>query len=174
MYDYIISLDPSGAFYEGKGTTGICMFDANRMLVNWVDDIKATDFESMEEYWDAHCLMIQDTIKYYHFDKKKVIIVIEDYLLYQSKVVDQINSRMETPKLIGVLQHFCWQQGYNYYMQAAARVINRWDDDILVYKKYIRRKGRGFVTLDGESISKHKRDSIRHAVHFAEFKNKEK
>ena len=28
-YNYVLALDPSGNFHEGKGTTGYCLLDAN-------------------------------------------------------------------------------------------------------------------------------------------------
>lgn len=169
----ILALDPSGAFYEGSGTTGICCFDTKRMLPLWVETLQASTFTQMEEYWDAHCIFIEDLIRYYRLQASDMMIVIEDYLLYSTKVQTQINSRMETPKLIGVLQHFIWQHHWPYYMQAATNVVNRWNDSILLHKGYLTQKANKlYLAASQELTNEHNRDALRHAIHYATFKNK--
>lgn len=169
---YCMALDPSGAFFEGKGTTGVCFFEMDSKKIQWVEEIRAKDFLGMEEYWDAHCQLILDTLRHYKLPRSELTIVIEDYLLYANKAEEQTNSRMETPKLIGVLQHFCWKEGIPYFMQAAARVVKRWSDEVLIHKGYLKAKGKSAVLSDGSYINKHKRDAIRHAIHYATFRNK--
>jgi hypothetical protein len=82
---------------------------------------------------------------------------------------------METPKLIGVIQHFCWQKDIPYYMQTAGEVKNRWNNEVLAYKGYIKPRGRGWFPASGtaDTYTHHSLDAIRHAVHFATFRNKE-
>lgn len=168
-YKFILGLDPSGNFYEGKGTTGWCIFNTLDNRVIKAGSISAKDFENQEGYWFAHMDLITDTNKKY---KKKLIIVMEDYMLYASKAKDQINSRMETPKLIGILQLHCYSNGIPYVMQTASEVKKRWTNVILHYKGYIKEYKRGY-TIPGtkEKIDRHCLDSIRHAVHYATFKN---
>ena len=72
---------------------------------------------------------------------------------------------METSKLIGILQHWCYTHGIPYYMQPAGLVKKRWADDILVHKGYLKKKGNRY------EVCEHTRDSMRHALHFANFRN---
>lgn len=169
----ILALDPSGSFYEGKGTTGWCLFDTNQNKILTTGDICATKYPAMEQYWHQHCLLIEDMHKAYG---SNLFVVMEDYLLYGDKVHSQINSRMETPKLIGLLQYFCWKEYIPYYMQTASEVKNRWTDAILEHKGYIKLEKRRYVvntTGEPQLIHRHCRDAIRHAVHFSTFKIKE-
>lgn len=158
-YKYIIALDPSGSFWEGKGTTGISIFSAIEKKFLKRTFISAKDFNTAEEYWEAHIKFLEENIN------KDTCIVIEDYLLYADKATQQINSRMETPKLIGILQHWCHMNNVPYYMQTASLVKKRWTDEILYHKGYLEKKGKRYT------VCEHTRDSMRHAVHFATFKN---
>lgn len=170
-YKFILGLDPSGSFYEGKGTTGWCIFNTTDNKVIKAGSISAKDFMTQEDYWYAHMDLITNTHKKY---KKQLVVVMEDYLLYASKAKEQINSRMETPKLIGIMQLHCYSSNIPYWMQRAADVKTRWANNILHYKGYIKEYKKGYVVPDTkEKIDRHCLDSIRHAVHYATFKNKE-
>ena len=164
----ILALDPSGSFYEGKGTTGYCVYDTRKKTFITCGSIFAKHFRTMEEYWDAVIQLIITTKNQY----PDMMLVCEDYLLYATKLQDQINSRMETPKLIGVIQHHCWRYQIPYYMQTAAEVKNRWTDKILVYKGYIKPYRRGYLPTSGDTTTytHHSLDAIRHAIHYATFK----
>jgi hypothetical protein len=168
-YRYVLALDPSGSFEEGKGTTGWCLFDTQKKQIlktGWCD---AKNFTFKEQYWDAHVLLIAAICEMVH---EKVMVVIEDYVLYETKKDAQVNSKMETCKLIGIIQHYCWIHKIDYFMELASAVKNRWSNSILVYKKYILSKGNHFIVLaTGEQVNRHAIDAIRHAVHFATFKN---
>lgn len=163
-YNYILALDPSGNFNEGKGTTGYCLLDANADKIIEYGFISSTDYSSMESYWYAHIRLLN------RIYNKQTVIVIEDYLLYGSKKDNQINSRMETPKLIGALQLHCYRHHIHYILQPASEVKNRWTDTILDHKGYFKIVGNG-TKLNDKYISKHTKDAIRHAVHFNTFKN---
>lgn len=171
QYKFILALDPSGNFTEGKGTTGWCIFNTSDDKVIKAGSISAKDFTTKEGYWNEHLSLITKTKKNYN---KNLIIVMEDYFLYASKAQDQINSRMETPKLIGIIQLHCYAQGIPVFMQKASEVKNRWTNNILHHKEYINEHKRGYVIPNSkEQIDRHCLDSIRHAVHYATFKNKE-
>lgn len=166
-----MALDPSGSFTEGKGTTGWCFFDIRNDKVIRAGAISAVDYTMMEGYWDAHIKLIN---KYANQYKNQILILMEDYILYANKSDAQINSRMETCKLLGLLQHLCWARGINYRMQLASEVKTRWSDEILCHKKYIIKFGNGFALENGTTLNRHCKDAIRHAVHFAKFRNKPK
>jgi len=168
-YKWIIALDPSGSYREGKGTTGYSVFHAaeNKFIDKGV--IQANGFSCAEAYWDKH-LELLNKIIFSARGKRlgkpdKTIIVIEDYLLYANKAQEQINSRFETSKLIGIIQHWCYKHNIPYWMQNAGLVKSRWTDEILAYKGYLKKKGQRW------EVCEHTRDSMRHAVHFATFEN---
>lgn len=165
-YKSILALDPSGNYTEGKGTTGWCLFDAEQNKIITTGFLEADKSEGFESYWDWHLGIIDHAER----NSDSLMVVIEDYVLYAHKSNAQINSKMETPKLIGVLQHYCWQEGIPYKMQLAAEVKNRWTDEILVHKGYLEKAGNRHK-VNGHAINRHVKDSIRHAVHFNTFKN---
>lgn len=170
LYKTILALDPSGSFYEGKGTTGWCLFNCNNNQITTVGSLRAKDYTDMCAYWQAHLDLIE---QYYH---PGTIIVCEDYLLYAHKAAEQTNSRMETPKVIGCIQLFCWQKNIPYYMQTAGEVKPRWTNEILHYKGFLKQQGRRYVPVAQQlqDSTHHSLDAIRHAVHYATFRNKEK
>lgn len=167
-YRYVLAIDPSGSFHEGKGTTGWCLMDTIENIIIRSDFISAEDYSMMEGYWDAHLKLLSTYARNY---KQQLVVVIEDYLLYATKSDVQINSRMETCKLIGAMQHHCWKTGIRYFMQTASLVKSRWTDEILCHKKYLVKQKVGYALSNGKTLNKHCKDSIRHAVHFATFKN---
>lgn len=169
-YKHILAIDPSGNFEEGKGTTGTCLFNTITNCIEYLKDIHANVFENKETYWQAHLQYLNDILQRYD----SVLIVIEDFTLDPRRALQQSHSKMETPKLIGILQLYCQQNNIPYKMQRAVEVKNRWADHILEYKKYIQKKNRMYYTPNSNKpISRHCKDAIRHAVHFATFYNKE-
>lgn len=168
-YKWILGIDPSGSFTEGKGTTGICLIDAETLQIIHAEDITARSFTSKEDYWEHHLHTIRSFLQRPNRKNRfnDTMVVIEDYILYANKAQSQINSRMETPKLIGIIQLWCTQNNIPYTMQFAHEVKNRWKDNILEWKGILKRKNGRF------QYNEHIRDSIRHAVHYAVFKNKE-
>ena len=168
-YKTILSIDPSGNFHEGKGTTGLCILNASTNKIRMTKSISAKSYNTQEEYRDAILIFIAKAVKRY----KSLVIVMEDYLLYKHKAETQINSKMETPKLIGVIQYYCWCNKIALSLQPAHMVKNRWCDEILEHKGYIKKRGGCFIVPDTkELIDRHAKDAIRHAVHFKNFKNK--
>lgn len=171
-FSHILAIDPSGNFEEGKGTTGFCLFDCEANKILGLKNVTASDFSSKETYWQEHINIINKirmNPKY-----RNVAIVIEDFMLDPKRALQQSHSRMETPKLIGIIQLHCSTHNIPYTMQRPTDVKNRWADHILEYKKYIVKKGNTYVLPDTKkSISRHCKDAIRHAVHFHLFKNKE-
>lgn len=167
-YDLILAFDPSGNFEEGKGTTGVCIFACKNNCINKLKDIHASTFESKEAYWQAHIDLIDQIVN----TMPNTIVVIEDFTLDPRRALQQSHSKMETPKLIGILQLHCQQHNIPYKMQRAVEVKNRWADHILEFKKYIVKKNRMYYLPNGiKPISRHCKDAIRHAVHFATFYN---
>lgn len=167
-YKRILAIDPSGSYHEGNGTTGWCLLNTENNEIIDHGNIDAENFKCMEAYWDEHIKLIYD------LTDEDTIVIIEDYILYATKLDSQINSRMETPKLIGILQHYCWLEHKPYYMQLASEVKSRWTNEILIYKKIIYAKGNKHYTdpYFKRHINRHCIDAIRHAIHYNSFRNK--
>jgi len=171
-YSFVLALDPSGSYHEGKGTTGWSVYNCLDKNIIHGGSIPAASFNFMEAYWDEHIRIIASFDTKYH---KKFVVVIEDYLLYANKAESQINSHMETCKLIGVIQHYCWTHQIPYVMQCASEVKLRWSNEILLYKKIVSRKEKKYyIPVNKKPIDRHCLDSIRHGIHYATFKNETK
>lgn len=167
LYPHIIAIDPSGAFYEGQGTTGICVFNTVDKYVQHSQTIAALKYEAAYSYWNAHISVLEDLLKKY----PKAAVVVEDYILYGEKAMEQVNSRMETCQLLGVLKYHLSRNRIPHRIETASTVMGRWTNDILEYKGYIKKKGRSFVDARGNKLCRHELDAVRHAVHNATFYN---
>jgi hypothetical protein len=138
------------------------------MGIIYVQDLSAKNYTSKEDYWKAHT----DYIKQFATSFKNIIIIIENFTLDPRRAMQQSHSKMETPKLIGILQLFCRENNIPYKMQRPVEVKNRWADKILEFKGYIvKRKHMYYTATHNKPISRHCKDAIRHAVHFATFYN---
>jgi hypothetical protein len=152
-----ISLDISGNFHEGKGTTGVAIEVDD--FIN-LSEISSKDYQSAEEYWDAHVELIQ-----WLFPDQ---IIVEGYRLYHHKgqsASAQAKSILETPQLLGVVRITAYQFHIPLEIQYAAEVKTRWNEDLLVRKGYLEKKGNKYY-YKGEITSPHKRDALKHLLHF--------
>lgn len=169
-YRYTMGIDPSGAFKEGKGTTGWCVLDNRTNSILRIGTISAKDYNTEVEYWDAHI----DKIKWVRRHYKSLAISIEDYILYKSSAMAQVNSQLETVQLLGIIKHFCYFNNLKVFIRPAVAVKTRWSDNILIRKNIIRKVGTRYMLPDSKQIiCDHERDSIRHAIHFNTFENEE-
>jgi len=171
MRDRILAIDPSGAYLEGTGTSGICYFNALTDRIIQSDCLLATDYDKPTSYWRAH----KQFIEWAHEQTPgQLAIVIEDYLIYASRADTHINSHMETSQLIGYLKVCCDEMDIPVTMQPAHEVKSRWANGILMHKGYIFRDGRHFAcetALGVKPVCIHEIDAIRHAIHYSKFKN---
>jgi hypothetical protein len=166
-YDYILSIDPSGSFHEGQGTTGWVLGNKFGRVIEH-GFITAKNFKSPEAFWQAHNILIAAMADHY---KEKLVVVIEDYLVYADKAQAQINSRMETCRLLGVMQVFCFEAGVDYHFQRAVDVKSRWSNEILESEEILYSHGTYYTLVqDDKKINRHEIDALRHMLHFATFK----
>lgn len=165
--NYVLAFDPSGNWFEGKGTTGWCLYDLKTNKVVKFGFISASAYVSQVRYWDAHIDLIDGLAGY------KPILVIEGYRLYGDVATAQINSQLETPQLIGAIKYEAWQRGMPIITQTASEVKLRWKDETLIHKGVFEKDGNT-IKLNGYPTSDHIRDAVRHAIHFATYKNKKK
>lgn len=168
-YKYILAFDPSGNFHEGKGTTGWVVMDHKENLLER-GYISAKQYRCPEEFWQAHLDLID---KYHNMYRNNLIVVMEDYVLYRDKSNNQTNSKMETCRLLGLMQWRCWVLKQPYTLQLAASVKVRWSDELLYRERIIRRDGRNIIhNKSGLSLGLiHTRDAFRHAIHYAATRN---
>lgn len=159
---YVLGIDPSGNFKEGKGITGWALLDTQSNKIAKFGYISAAMYTNQYAYWDAHITLIDSLAGF------APAIVIEDYLLYCNRADSQINSRMETPQLLGVLKFECYKRGIAIHVQTAVSVKTRWKDDILIKKGYLNKKGRSYY-IGSILVSDHIKDAIRHAAHYSVF-----
>ena len=169
MKKVVLALDPSGAYNEGKGTTGWCLMDTKTKEVIHKGALYAEEYHTDIDYWKAHL----DLVRRYEGEfPMQMAVVIEDYLLYAEKADSQINSRFETSQLIGVLKYWCTDKGIPVYMQTAGEVKNRWANPVLQGKGIIALKGRTYeLCCLRKHINRHELDALRHALHFSYFYN---
>ena len=160
MKPYIIGIDPSGSFKEGKGTTGIVVLNPEGQLIEHCI-VEAKDYKSQIEYWYAISMYLQCKVDEY----TNVVFSVEDYVLYATSAKAQINSEMETSKLIGAITMLAYDLKVPMYIRNASQVMNRWANDILLHKGLIFKKGNRYADINGEYINPHSLDALRHAVH---------
>ena len=123
-----MGIDPSGAYKEGKGTTGWCILDNRTNKLLRVGTISAKNYDSAIEFWHAHVEAIAKMRRHY----KSLAISIEDYILYKSSAMAQVNSQLETVQLIGIIKHYCYYNDLEIFIRPAVAVKKRWSDDILL------------------------------------------
>ena len=174
-YGHILAIDPSGAYEEGQGITGWCLMhhnDKDKQLFIDTGYIDSGKFISALAYWTVHTKLIQNKAALYPDD---LIVVIEDYILYEDKAESQIHSKMETVRLIGILEYFCYVNHIPFKLQTANTVVNRWNNTVLLHKNIIVETQPKYFMLPNNNfrLNRHILDSIRHATHFATFRNKE-
>lgn len=169
-YKHILALDPSGNFDEGKGTTGWVLMNYKEKLIA-SGAISANDYRSKEEYYEAILELIdKNHIKY---RTGGFILVMEEYVLYRDKAVTQTNSKMETCRLLGIIQQHCWRCDIDYTMQLASMVKHRWSDELLLREGIFYSDNRGIRHTESNywMNTLHVRDAFRHAIHYCLCRN---
>lgn len=177
---YILGCDPSGSYKEGNGTTGLALYDRETKSIIQCSSVEAHAYTPWQEYYKAVWKKLWWMARDYPND---IVVVIEDYLLYASKANAQINSILETPRLIGYLLMKLYEHETPACTQRAVDVKNRWSDDILEHHGIITKVGKNktyehchgyspyIVTVNEYDmpLQSHHLDAIRHAVHYGHF-----
>ncbi len=154
----VLAIDPSGNFQEGKGTTGYVLMQVNDDLsydVIEVGQIQAGAYLNRLDYWGAHIKLLKP--KYANH------VVIEDFRLYNHSgmsAATQSHSLMETPRLLGLLEHTCHIMKLPYTMQMAAQQ-KPWSDTILVNLGFLERVGKRYYLKD-KQVNDHQRSAFKH------------
>lgn len=160
----VVGIDPSGSYNEGKGTTGWCVLDSEGDLAAH-GIIDAKNFASQLQYWNGVIREIDELLE----QNPSAALSIEDYILYAASAKAQINSSMETSKLIGAITMFAYTKGTHIFLRNASQVKNRWTNEILEHMNLIQKHGNTWADMQGNVINQHSMDAIRHAMHCYHF-----
>lgn len=153
----ILSIDPSGEFENGSGTTGFAFFE-NKEL-QYFSHIKASSYTTQMMYWDG---VLSEIIK-----SNADVIVCENFHLFPHKAKQQSFSTMETSQLIGAIKMQAYDNNHTVIFQSPsckARVT----DDILVKEKVFEKRG-SLIYVNGKRTNLHERDAIRHGIYFLRY-----
>jgi|SRR6185312_3241864 len=154
-------MDVSGNFKEGMGTTGYAVMENGEL--DHVGQISANGFDSAESYWQEHVWLLS-------FEKPDHF-VFEGYRLYNHRgqaASSQANSILETPQLIGALRLASYGLKIPFTIQYASQVKTRWSDSVLQHLGVLDTSNR----FKGYATNTHKRDAIRHALHYNKYGGK--
>lgn len=159
----ILSFDPSGNSNhdqgnEGWGTTGVAYDDGNAIRLN---EVKSKEFDSTLDYW----LGVLEYVLAYKPD----YVVLEGYKLYNHAGMGastQSNSTLMTSQLIGAIRMACYVRDIPVIIQYASDVKTRWSDKVLQGKGILDENNK----FDGKQTNNHKRDALRHLLHFKKYK----
>lgn len=160
----LLALDPSGSFKEGKGQTGWVVMNDNK--IESFGQLKAKDYDTRYQYWASHTSLM--------LIRKPDEVVIEEFRLYGSKAKAQINSEMETSKLIGYLEMELYSHNLPYKTQQASHAKQRYTDDIMIRKGYITKDDNNRIYINGVNVSGHIVDALRHALYYKLIQRKRK
>jgi hypothetical protein len=144
------------------GTTGACIMEDG--VITKLTEVQARAYNSEVVYWAKH----RNMIEYYYPD----YVVVEGFKLYGHKALDQTNSELPTSQLIGIIKMVCYDLKIPLTIQFASEVKTRWSEDVLVAKGILELKN-GLYLWNGQRTNAHKRDALRHALHFSRYKLKE-
>ena len=168
MKPYVVSIDPSGSFKEGLGTTGYYVLDGECNTVRH-GIVEAKNHTDQMHYWN-HVLCTIDSLMSIN---KNAVLSLEDYVLYASSAKSQINSEMETSKLIGAIMMHAYLHNYKLYKRNASAVMKRWTNHIIEHKGIIVRSGNTWADAQGNKINQHSMDALRHGLHCHYFESED-
>lgn len=165
---YVMGVDPSGNFHEGKGTTGYWILDCRTGKTKELGSISAKTCKSQIEYWERHLMQFISANKKY----KDIAYSVEDYRLYAAKARQQINSTFETVQLIGIIKYWMYASENTLNMRLATIAKNRFPDIWLEQHGYIYKKnGAWYCKEKSKALMTHERDALRHALYYMYFEN---
>lgn len=160
----ILAIDVSGNYKEGKGTSGFCLLENDVPMELF--DVSARNYGSAESYWNRHTQLING-----YGGPGLDAVVIEGYRLYNHRGMSassQANSELETVQLIGAIKHYCWIHDIDLAVQFANEVKSRWKESVLVALGHLELKNNRYY-FQGEVTNDHKRDALKHALHYARY-----
>jgi hypothetical protein len=152
----ILAIDPSGNFVEGKGKTGIAIYEDGKFTFG---TLKAEDYETRVDYWYDVAMLVAI--------EKPNVLIVEDYRLYNTAATGaavQSFSQMETPRLLGVIEQTAQMNKVPLVFQMA-NVTKPYSDDKL-QKLGIITKEKNRWWFRGEAVNDHQRSALRHLLRY--------
>lgn len=159
----ILAIDPSGNFEEGKGKTGFAMLFLDKKKDESTikfGTIKAENFERRVDYWFDVAVLIAV--------EKPDVLVVEDYRLYNTATTGaavQSFSKMETPRLLGVIEQTALFNGVENVVWQMANQTKPYSDDKLL-KLGVLTKEKGRYKYNGVQVNDHERSALRHLLKY--------
>ncbi len=153
-YRHILGIDPGQI-------SGFCLMKQDKPI--YVSDIKLETYNSLIEFWSAHLERIQTFVS---ACKDSLIVVVEDFILNPRRANQFAGSRMETSKLIGIIEHFCGVRNIPLHLTKPVEHQSQFSDKVLLKLGYMVRTPRGFNTMEDLCLSNHSKDALRLAVHY--------
>lgn len=154
---YILGIDPSG-----DGTSGFCLMNSDCEII-LIKELHRKRFAKTEMYWDYHIKFIERIIK---TCKNNIIVAIEDFILNPKKANRFVGNEMNTSRLLGIIQHYCFNSTDCLIKIVKPAVCqSSISDEYLSTNKIIVKSKRGYDTPYGSVISNHVKDAIRIAVY---------
>ena len=168
---YVIGIDPSGAYQEGKGTTGFAVYDRLRDRPVFLGSVYAGDYNSMEAYFKAVADTMLELRTVYGLH---TVVSIDDFLVYAQNAMTFTYSKMETCQLLGYLKMVLYKYEIPMYIRPAVLVKKRWSNDVLAHRGYIKPNGKSWIgPTKPDNLLPHELDALRHAIHCGMFEIKE-
>ena len=169
----IIGIDPSGNYLEGNGSTGVVCINEDEHILDHLT-FHAHDYEGAMQYYDVIIQYLNKKLDEARIAEEYFRVAIEDYVLYAEKAKAQINSRMETVRLIGIIEYWAYKHDVYIVARSAYVVKKRWSNKILAHKGFITFFGRS-VSFDGKQAAVlHELDALRHGLHEYHFSKEDK
>ena len=103
-----------------------------------LERLMPVEFIAAEHYWSEHIDLIEEMYSKYG---EELVVVLEDYVLYYEKAIVQSYSKMETSKLIGAVQVYCYNTSIPLILQRAVEIKARWSTEVLLKRNLL--KGLG-------------------------------
>lgn len=161
-----VFLDPSGSFNEGKGHTGIAVMHDNDWEHIVLKDIRASDYKSRYEYWNAiiSYVTLAKAVKGY-----ETKVIIESFTIRANGFL--VGKMPETLLLIGALCYELDRWKIPYVFQTPASAKTRYKDELL--SKYIpnfERRDNGRYYFNNKLVNDHMRDALKHLLFYKNYK----
>lgn len=176
MKTIIISIDPSGSYKSGKGTSGYAIMEKDTMKIIKLGNIKAKEYKTKDEYFIAHVKLLTKWNDYAVKRNIKTELIIESFILYRKAASSMYNQELETSELIGSLQLQATLNEIPTIKQPAhlikgnlsrphilLNIINK-NEEQIVFKKT--KADRTQWYWEGQRVSNHIVDALKHAIFY--------
>jgi hypothetical protein len=162
---FILSIDPSGNFEEGKGHTGLA-WCCESWEHTYATSINAKAYDKRLDYWNAVAAYVHKLHRK-QLEGHSVHVVMEKYVTRSNGFTTGKVS--ETAMFIGVLTYLCELYDIPYTMQNPSQAKTRYND-IQLTKLFpnMEQRGNRFY-LNNKCTNDHERDALRHLAFYKNY-----